>query len=473
MTTRGRSHYLHLLIGLFLLSLVPGVYSACAINPDPNGHVDIPNSPEDFETVPDGIFKDCKELKSVTIPDGVYSIGNSSFSGCSSLTTVTFLSVPKLTSIGEYAFYDTDILTINLPSTLTTIHNNAFRSCVNLATVNWGCNTNSIIVAADAFTGTSYKTAGQSTDPSCRTVLFTPSCADAEASPSGHVDIPYGFLGIQSGLFSNCLSLKSVYIPSSVIAIGKLAFFRTSALTQVTFEGGSEMTTIQMQAFQYSALSNMIFPPKIIVIEDFAFSTISTLIGVTFTSGCANTVTLGQGAFELTGMTSLSLPSAATCNLCGIDIVPICSTVNSPTLIPSLSPSSTAQPSHGGGNGKTNNVVDADDSDISGNSAIIIGGIMAGLGVILPVMYYFFVYSPEEAKYNAEKSTNVEDRTIRNKKQSLSNRDMEMGTASFDGTMNPMATPQKSPTSRLNGRPPSKQGGRGPPPRGPPKAPGK
>ena len=77
--------------------------------------------------IPDGItsirnyaFSGCTGLTSITIPDGVTSIGNSAFSGCSSLTSITILG--SVASIGGEAFYNcssmSDVFILN-PNCLT------------------------------------------------------------------------------------------------------------------------------------------------------------------------------------------------------------------------------------------------------------------------------------------------------------------------------------------------------------------
>ncbi|MBQ3477376.1 MAG: leucine-rich repeat domain-containing protein, partial [Clostridia bacterium] len=116
------------------------------------------SNPEDFEidgdgvlvkykgaggdvVIPDGVtsigqraFYGCSSLTSVTIPDGVTRIGVSAFSGCSSLTSVT---IPEgVTRIDEYAFYGCSSLTsVTIPEGVTRIDEYAFWDCSSLTSV--------------------------------------------------------------------------------------------------------------------------------------------------------------------------------------------------------------------------------------------------------------------------------------------------------------------------------------------------
>ena len=71
------------------------------------------------------------------IPDGVASIGNYAFSGCTSLTSIT---IPDgVTSIGEAAFDScTSLTSIVVSDSVTTIDKRAFNNCYNLTTVYYG-----------------------------------------------------------------------------------------------------------------------------------------------------------------------------------------------------------------------------------------------------------------------------------------------------------------------------------------------
>ena len=79
-----------------------------------------------------GAFKDCTNITSVVIPQGIKTIESSVFSGCTSLEKV---EIPdSVTTIGSQAFYNCKSLieTIELPNSVTTIKTNAFYQCTRL-----------------------------------------------------------------------------------------------------------------------------------------------------------------------------------------------------------------------------------------------------------------------------------------------------------------------------------------------------
>ena len=91
-------------------------------------------------TIPDGVtsignsaFSYCSGLTSVTIPDSVTSIGNGAFSWCSDLTSVTIPD--SVTSIGNHAFFFTGLTSITIPDGVTSIGNRAFGKCTSLSSI--------------------------------------------------------------------------------------------------------------------------------------------------------------------------------------------------------------------------------------------------------------------------------------------------------------------------------------------------
>ena len=90
--------------------------------------VTIPNS---VTSVGDSAFSGCSSLASVTIPNSVTSVGDSAFSGCSALSSLTIGG--SVTTIGNYAFSGcSSLVTATIPNSVTTVGNYAFEDCDNL-----------------------------------------------------------------------------------------------------------------------------------------------------------------------------------------------------------------------------------------------------------------------------------------------------------------------------------------------------
>ncbi len=145
-------------------------------------------------------------VKRVIIADGVTTIGDNAFNGCSSLTSVTIPN--SVTTIGWRAFNGCSSLTsVTIPNSVTTIGNGAFRNCSRLTSVNIP---NSVTtIRAFAF---------------------------AECSALTSVTIPNSVTTIGSETFSECTNLQKVYIGDSVKAIGEYAFNNCTSITQISSE---------------------------------------------------------------------------------------------------------------------------------------------------------------------------------------------------------------------------------------------
>ncbi|MDE5593438.1 MAG: leucine-rich repeat domain-containing protein, partial [Clostridiales bacterium] len=77
-------------------------------------------------TLPSGIFRDCANLESVTIPDGIVNIGSNAFRNCKSLSSV---SMPDtVATIGSYGFYGCGMTEIKLSKSLRRLGSYVFAS---------------------------------------------------------------------------------------------------------------------------------------------------------------------------------------------------------------------------------------------------------------------------------------------------------------------------------------------------------
>ena len=136
-----------------------------------------------------GAFGLCSSLKSIVIPKGVTSIGDFTFSGCSSLTEVEFHS--NLISIGQQAFVGcTALREISLPIGVSDIGDAAFASCSSLSSVSLPNTLRSI--GARAFD----------------------ACISIQS-----IDFPMGLQALGEQAFGNCASLRSIRLPNDTSLI--------------------------------------------------------------------------------------------------------------------------------------------------------------------------------------------------------------------------------------------------------------
>lgn len=102
------------------------------------------------ESLPEGMFKGCKTLKSVSLPEDVTSIGASAFQNCSALETIAMQE--GITSIGKMAFWGCSSLeSIDMPSGITSIEFATFFNCSALNSITIPGNVSSI--NGNAFSG--------------------------------------------------------------------------------------------------------------------------------------------------------------------------------------------------------------------------------------------------------------------------------------------------------------------------------
>ena len=196
-----------------------------------------------------GAFSDCTALTSIEIPASVETIGNTAFSDCSSLATVTFEKGSRLKTIGNNAYYRcTSLTSIEIPASVETIEKKAFMHCSSLATVTFEKGSQLKTIAGDSY----------------------------------------------DGAFSDCTALTSIEIPASVETIEATAFKRCSKLTTITFEKGSLLKTIgggYYSSYYHgafsdcSSLTSIEIPASVETIEATAFSDCSKLATVTFEKG--------------------------------------------------------------------------------------------------------------------------------------------------------------------------------------------
>ena len=203
-----------------------------------------------------------QEMKAVTIPESVKSIGNYAFAGCSGLESIEIPS--SVTSINSYAFRDCSGLTsIEIPSSVTSISSTAFYGCIGLT---------SIRVAEENPKYDSRNNCNAIIEASTNTLRVGINNTIIPESVTSIGD--YAFYG--SGL-------TSIEIPSTVISIGRYSFSDCKSLTSI--EIPSSITSITSYAFMSSGLISITLPQSLLIIDGGAFEDCINLTSINIPDG--------------------------------------------------------------------------------------------------------------------------------------------------------------------------------------------
>ena len=243
---------------------------------------------EGLKSVSQYAFKGCSSLSSINIPSTVTSIGTGAFSGCSSLSSI---NIPEgVTSIGRSAFSDCSSLSsINIPEGVTSIANYVFDGCSSLSSINIPEGVTSI--GDDAFNGCSSLSSVTFDGDSQLTSIGYNAFYDCSSLSS--INIPEGVTSIDEHTFYGCHSLSSINIPDGVTSIGEYAFYGCSSLSSVTIPEG--VTSIGERTFyDCRSLSSINIPERVTIIDDYAFYGCRSLSSITIPEGVKS---IGSYAF--------------------------------------------------------------------------------------------------------------------------------------------------------------------------------
>ena len=204
----------------------------------------------DVTTIGNYAFYDCSNLLTVGIPASVTTIGNYAFQFCIKLKSITIPA--SVTSIGEYAFSScTDLATIIVDGGNTIYDsrndcNAIIEKSSNTLVV--GCK-NTIIpdgvttIGDDAFYGSNLTSIDIPAN-----VTSIGNEAFNQCTLLRSITLPEGLTSIGQGAFMNCKALKSVVIPDGVTTINGMLFRACDSLRSVTL--GKGVTTIGGGAFK-------------------------------------------------------------------------------------------------------------------------------------------------------------------------------------------------------------------------------
>ena len=145
----------------------------------------------------DRAFYDRSDLKKVTLPDTVTSIGKKAFQGCG---LQEIILPDSIVSIGELAFGECSLQSVILPGNLASIDKSAFTSCAHLK----------------------------------------------------EIELPESLTAIGEYAFSYCTHLQTINLPNSITSIGADAFTGCYSLTIYVDKGSYAETYCKENGLSFS-----------------------------------------------------------------------------------------------------------------------------------------------------------------------------------------------------------------------------
>ena len=186
-------------------------YDQCNMPPwyDFKGEITSLSLPDGLTSIGDLAFYDCSEIKSVSIPKSVTDIGQLAFCQCSGIAILTLNE--GISSIGRSAFeLCSSLPDLRLPGTLKIIGYHAFYRCEALR----------------------YATVPAS-------VTFMDSGAFAYCSSLVRADIKAPLSALPAWTFYDCTSLASVYLSAETTQVERFAFHGCEKLGTVYYGGNA------------------------------------------------------------------------------------------------------------------------------------------------------------------------------------------------------------------------------------------
>lgn len=228
-------------------------------------HIDVP---EGLDTIEACAFKGCTSLESIDIPSTVTDIRPYAFKGCKALLSINVHpDNPKYRSVNGVVFRkDDDSLYIcpegidgdyHVPDGMKSIANSGFEGCSGVTSISIPASVSSIV--SYAFDGCT-RLSSICVDDDNRTfsssggVLFSKDGSKLIRCPqglSGSYVVPNDVVCIEYAAFAGCSSLESITVPDGVTTLGLHAFEGCTGLRHVVLPKGTRYAFAPGVAVEY------------------------------------------------------------------------------------------------------------------------------------------------------------------------------------------------------------------------------
>lgn len=228
-------------------------------------------------------FEDCLHIRSVVIPDSIKYISYNAFFGCSSLISVTIGNGVK--SIGDNSFRDcASLKTIVIPDSVEEIFYAAFSGCTRLTDITLSKNFKKIypnafyntfleniyITDLEAWLNLNFDDITDSVYDIFPNFKGTAHLMTEDSKEVNIVEIPNTYTSIKKHQLRNFKNITTIILSNTITSIDEYAFYGCENLTNIVLP--DEIISIGNYAFSgCTKLENINFPKNLISIGNFAF----------------------------------------------------------------------------------------------------------------------------------------------------------------------------------------------------------
>lgn len=194
-----------------------------------NNHLKSVSLPEGITSIGDSAFGGCRKISNLILPDTIQSIGSQAFSSCSALVSVKLPS--SLDTLGFASFsYCESLESISLPEGFKSLEGQTFKECTSLNTV--------------------------SLPQSLQVIDYLDF---SNCTQLASITLPTNLTRINFSAFSGCASLQRVSLPASVEYVGSGAFNGLARGSVVTVQTRSLYNKISSSLDSYLSTDRTTF----------------------------------------------------------------------------------------------------------------------------------------------------------------------------------------------------------------------
>lgn len=244
--------------------------------------------PDSLESIPDWLFSNKQEIKSVEFGNGLKSIGtnsfygtsitsiklpdslehiaNSAFAGCEKLKQVEFGK--NLKTMGKWAFNRSGLESVELPDSLEVIDENTFSYCKSLKHVEFGKNLKEIKTEA-------FQTSGVENLKFPNSLRVIDKYAFSYCSGLKNVELNEGVTQIWDRAFYMC-NISKLFLPKS-LDVNKMAF-DSNSIRSILFRSREQMNAFKLNFIEEIVVGGDIKTVSLDMFNNFKYSYLKSLV---------------------------------------------------------------------------------------------------------------------------------------------------------------------------------------------------